>query len=90
MVELNHNVKYISASGSVKGGHGVVVGVHVTKSGSSGDKVVLHNGTSNSCVAEFTVNGESIQNIQDLNRRFESGIYAEITGSTARYLVVFK
>lgn len=90
MVELNHNVKYISASGSVKGDHGVVVGVHVTKSGSSGDKVVLHNGTSNSGVAEFTVNGESIQNIQDLNRRFESGIYAEITGSTARYLVIFK
>ena len=90
MVELNHNVKYISASGSVKDGHGVVVGVHVTKLGSSGDKVVLHNGTSNSGVAEFTVNGESIQNIQDLNRRFESGIYAEITGSTARYLVIFK
>ena len=90
MVELNHDVKYISTSVLVKGGHGVVVGVHVTKSGSSNDKIVLHNGTSSSGVAEFTVNGETSQNIENINRRFENGIYAEITGSTARYLVIFK
>jgi len=89
MVELNHAVYDLSSSTQIKASHGVIVGVHVTKAGSSGDKVVFKNGGS-SGDTEFTVYGESIQNVQDINRRFESGIYATITGSTARYLVIFK
>ena len=40
--------------------------------------------------AEFTVYGEGYQNIEDIYRRFEDGIFAEVTGSTAKYLIVFK
>ena len=90
MTYTNHDIKDVTADGAVKAGHGVIVSVHVTKVGASGDKVVFHNGDANSDPAEFTVYGEGIQNIQDICRRFEDGIYAEVTGTTARYLVVFK
>ena len=90
MSYTNHNVKDVSVDGAVKAGHGVIVSVHVTKAGTSGDKVVFHNGSSNSDPVDFTVYGESIQNIQDIARRFEDGIYAEVTGTDAKYLVVFK
>jgi len=89
MVELNHAVYDLSTSAQIKGGHGVIVGVHVTKAGASGDKVIFKNGGSGG-VTEFTVFGESVQNIQDINRRFEDGIYATVTGTTAKYLIVFK
>ena len=90
MTYTNHNVKDIAASGTVKAGHGVMVAVYVTKAGASGDKVVFHNGDANSDPVEFTVYGEGYQNIEDIYRRFEDGIFAEVTGSTAKYLVVFK
>ena len=90
MTYTNHNVKDISASGTVKAGHGVMVAVYVTKAGASGDKVVFHNGADSSATAEFTVYGEGIQHVQDVFRRFEAGIYAEVTGTTARYITVFK
>jgi len=90
MTYTNHNVKDVSGDGAVKAGHGVIVSVHVVKAGASGDKVVFHNGDANSDPVEFTVYGEGIQNIQDICRRFEDGIYAEVTGTTAKYLVVFK
>lgn len=89
MVELNHAVVDITTSAIIKGGHGVIVSVHVSKVGASGDKVIFKNGGS-SGTTEFTVYGESIQNIQDINRRFEEGIYATVTGTTAKYLIVYK
>ena len=90
MVEMNHNAITVSSDTTIKAAHGVVVSVHVTKVGASGDKIVLRNGTGNSDTIEFTVFGEGIQNIQGINRRFEDGIRADITGSTAQYLIVFK
>jgi len=90
MTYTNHNVKDISASGTVKAGHGVMVAVYVTKAGAAGDKVVFHNGADASAPAEFSVYGEGIQHVQDVFRRFEAGIYAEVTGTTARYITVFK
>jgi hypothetical protein len=89
MVELNHNVANINADGLVKGGHGVLIAVHVSKSGSSGAKCVLKNGITSSAAAEVTVYGETVQDVDDLNRRFENGIYADVTGS-AEYIIVFK
>ena len=88
MVEYNHNVVSFNADTQIKGAHGVVVAVFCTKKGSSGAKCVLKNGTS-SGVTEFTVFGEIEGNYQDINRRFEDGIYADITGS-AEWTVVFK
>ncbi len=58
MVELNHNVANVNADSTIKGGHGVVVAVKVTKKGSSGSKIQLRNGTSNSDPIEFTVFGK--------------------------------
>ena len=55
MTYSNHNVKDVTADGAVKAGHGVIVSVHVVKAGASGDKVVFHNGDTNSDPAEFTV-----------------------------------
>ena len=90
MTYTNHNVKDVSADGAVKAGHGVIVSVHVVKAGASGDKIVFHNGDSNSDPVEFTVYGESVQNMDSIYRRFENGIFAEVTGSTAKYIIVFK
>lgn len=89
MVELNHNLVNVNSDTLVKGNHGVVVGVKVIKSGGSGAKVILRNGTSGSAAAEFTVFGEDVQDLGNLNRRFEAGIFADVTG-TAEYLIIFK
>ena len=88
MVELNHNVISFNADTAIKGSHGVVVAVFCSKKGSSGAKCVLKNGGASGSV-EFTIFGEIEGNYQDINRRFEEGIYADITGS-AEYTVVFK
>ncbi len=89
MVELNHNIVSFNADTLIKGDHGVVVAVFCTKKGSSGAKCILKNGTSGSGTAEFTIFGEIEGNYQNIHRRFESGIYADITGS-AEWTVVFK
>jgi hypothetical protein len=63
MVELNHNVANINADGLIKGGHGVIVSVHVSKKGSSGAKIILKNGTTSGAPAELTVFGEEIHDL---------------------------
>ena len=88
MVELNHNVISFNAVTAIKASHGVVVAVFCSKKGSSGAKLVLKNGDS-SGATEFSIFGEIEGNYQDINRRFEDGIYADVTGS-AEWTVVFK
>ncbi len=88
---MNHNAITVNSDTLIKGAHGVIVSIHVTKAGASGDKLQLRNGTLvSSTPIEFTVFGENIQNVQDINRRFEEGIFADVTGSTAEYIIVFK
>jgi hypothetical protein len=89
MVELNHNVTSFNADALIKGDHGVVVSIYVTKTGTSGSKRVLKNGTSTSGTAEFTIFSEQQGTYVGINRRFESGIFADITGD-AEYTIVFK
>ena len=89
MVELNHAVVSFNSDTIVKGDHGVIVAIFCTKKGGSGAKCVLKNGTSTSGAVEFTIFGEIEGNYQNVNRRFESGIYAHVTGS-AEWTVVFK
>ena len=40
-------------------------------------------------IVELTVFGEDVQDVDDIHRRFENGIYADVTGS-AEYVIVFK
>lgn len=89
MVELNHNVVNVNTNTLVKGGHGVVVGVHVLKAGATGAKCEIRNGTVATDPIEFTVFGENVQDVDEVHRRFENGIYCKVTGS-AEYLVIFK
>ena len=90
MVEYNHNIVSFNSDTAVKGAHGVVVAVFCTKKGSSGAKCEFRNGVNASATPiEFTIFGEIEGNYQDINRRFESGIFADVTGS-AEYTVVFK
>tara|TARA_Y100000590_G_C15745555_1_gene1021839 strand:- start:1763 stop:2038 length:276 start_codon:yes stop_codon:yes gene_type:complete len=88
MVELNHDVASFNSDTQIKGGHGVVIAVFCTKKGSSGAKLVLKNGDSSGGTV-FTIFGEIEGNYQNIHRRFEDGIYADITGS-AEWTVVFK
>ena len=89
MVELNHDAVSFNSDTLIKGDLCVVVAVFCTKKGSSGAKCVLKNGTTSSGGTEFTIFGEIEGNYQNIHRRFESGIYADITGS-AEWTVVFK
>jgi len=89
MVELNHDAVSFNSDTIIKGDHGVIVAVFCTKKGGSGAKCVLKNGTSTSGAVEFTIFGEIEGNYQNIHRRFESGIFADITGS-AEWTVVFK
>ena len=89
MVELNHDAVSFNSDTLIKGDHGVIVAVFCTKKGGSGAKCVLKNGTTTSGAVEFTIFGEIEGNYQNIHRRFESGIFADITGS-AEWTVVFK
>ena len=89
MVELNHNAVSFNSDTLVKGGHGVIVAVFVTKVGSGTNKVEFRNGTTDSGTVEFTIFTAAQGNYQEINRRFENGIYADCTGS-AEVTVVFK
>jgi len=89
MVELNHNVVSFNSDTLIKGGHGVVVGVFITKLGSGSDKVIFKNGTDASGTAEFTIFTALQGTYVQINRRFENGIFADCTGS-AEVTVVFK
>jgi len=90
MVELNHDVVSFNSDTLVKGGHGVVIAVFVTKVGSGSNKVEFRNGTTSSATpVEFTIFTAAQGNYQNIHRRFENGIYADCTGS-AEVTVVFK
>ena len=89
MVELNHNVVSFNSDTLVKGGHGVVVAVFVTKLGSGSNKVEFKNGTTSSGTVEFTIFTAAQGDYEHIHRRFENGIFADCTGS-AEVTVVFK
>ena len=89
MVELNHNVVSFNSDTLVKGGHGVVVGVFVTKVGTGSNKVEFRNGTTASDPIEFTIFTAAQGTYLGINRRFEDGIFADCAGS-AEVTVVFK
>jgi len=89
MVEYNHDVISFNADTVIKGNHGVIVSVYVTKTGSSGSKCIFKNGTTTSGTAEFTIFSEQQGTYVGINRRFEAGIFADITGD-AEYTVVYK
>lgn len=74
----------------IKTGTGIIKAVYVTLLGASTDKVEFKDGVDGTGAVIFTVNGESVQNIPYINKRFKSGIYADVTGTTARYIVVFE
>ena len=90
MVELNHNVVSFNANTLVKGGHGVVVEVFVTKVGTGSNKVEFLNGvTSSATPIEFTIFTAAQGDYEHIHRRFENGIYAKCVGD-AEITVVFK
>ena len=90
MVELNHNVVSFNSDTLIKGGHGVIVAIFVTKVGSGSNKVEFRNGTTDSATPiELTIFTAAQGTYPNINRRFENGIYADCTGS-AEVTVVFK
>ncbi len=89
MVELNHNVVSFNSDTIIKGDHGVVVGVFVTKVGTGSNKVEFRNGTTASDPVEFTIFTAAQGTYLGINRRFEDGIFADCDGS-AEVTVVFK
>ena len=89
MVELNHNVVSINSNTLIKGSHGVLVNVYVSKVGSGSDKVEFRNGTTGSAPIEFTVFTAAQGTYVGIQRRFENGIYAKCTGS-AEITAVFR
>jgi hypothetical protein len=89
MVELNHDVTSFNSDTLIKGSHGVIVAVFITKVGSGSDKVIFKNGTGAGGATEFTLFTATQGTYVNINRRFEDGIYADVTGS-AEITVVFK
>ena len=90
MVELNHNVVSFNSDTLMKGSHGVLVNVYVSKTGSGSNKVEFRNGINASATpVECTIFTAAQGNYQEINRRFENGIFAKCTGS-AEITVVFK
>ena len=90
MVVLNHNVVSFNSDTLIKGGHGVLVAVFVTKVGTGSNKVEFRNGTT-ACATpvECTIFTAAQGSYSNINRRFEDGIFADCTG-VAEVTVVFK
>jgi len=74
----------------VKAGHGIIKRVFVTLKGSSGDKMVLKDGTTGSGSVITTIHGEDTQNMVWVDVPFVSGLYADFTGTTARYIIAYE
>ena len=89
MVELNHNVVSFNSDTLIKGSHGVLVNVYVSKVGSGSNKIQFRNGTSASAPVEFTIFTAAQGTYVGINRRFEAGIFADCDGS-AEVTAVFK
>ena len=90
MVELNHNVVSFNSDTLIKGDHGVLVAVFVTKVGTGSNKVQFRNGTTDSATPiECTIFTAAQGSYSEINRRFENGIFADCDGS-AEVTVVFK
>ena len=89
MVELNHNVVSFNSDTLIKGSHGVLVNVYVSKVGTGSNKVEFRNGTTGSAPIECTFFTAAQGTYVGINRRFEDGIFADCTGS-AEITVVFK
>ena len=89
MVELNHNVVSFNSDTLIKGAHGVLVNVYVSKTGSGSNKVEFRNGTTASAPVECTFFTAAQGTYVGINRRFEDGIFADCDGS-AEITAVFK
>ena len=89
MVELNHDVVSFNSDTLIKGSHGVLVNVYVSKVGSGSNKVQFRNGTNASAPVEFTIFTAAQGTYVGINRRFEAGIFADCDGS-AEVTAVFK
>jgi len=89
MVELNHNVVSFNSDTLIKGSHGVIVNVYISKVGTGSNKVEFRNGTTASDPVEFTIFTAAQGTYVGINRRFEDGIFADCTGN-AEVTVVFK
>ena len=71
MVELNHNVVSFNSDTLIKGNHGVLVAVFVTKKGSGSNKIEFRNGTTASATPiECTIFTAAQGTYVGINRRF--------------------
>jgi len=90
MVEDNHNIVSFNSDTLIKGDHGVLVAVYITKVGTGSNKVEFRNGTTASATpVECTIFTAAQGTYVGINRRFENGIFADCDGS-AEVTVVFK
>ena len=90
MVEDNHNIVSFNSDTLIKGDHGVLVAVYVSKVGTGSNKVEFRNGTTaRATPVECTIFTAAQGTYVGINRRFENGIFADCDGS-AEVTVVFK
>jgi len=89
MVGQLNDIANVSTAVKVKGTAGVVKAVYVTIA-HAGDKIHFLDSTDNTGVTQFFVEADGNTPIPLINRTFNNGIYCTVTGSTARYVVVFE
>jgi len=81
--------KSVTASQTVKVGHTIVKAVYVTKSGASGSKAEFRDGTLDTDLIVFTVEGEAVQSLPNIDGRFANGVRVTVT-TGGSYLVVYE
>ena len=85
-VVTGRKVKVVSADAIIQVGGGVVTGIAVTKVGAS-DTIELKEGVSGGVkVPAFSASGIIFI---PMNVRFETEIYANVTGTTAEYVIIY-
>ena len=85
-VITGRKVKVVTADGTVQVGGGVVRGIAVTKVGAT-DTIELKDGTGGAVrVPAFSASGIIFI---PMNVNFNLEIYANVTGTTAEYLIIY-
>lgn len=90
MAADQYDSKSISATTQLKTGHAKLRHVFVTLAGSAGDKVELVDNTSGGTPVILTFQGEAVQQCLFINKVFKDGLRAVVTGTTARYTLVWE
>lgn len=89
MAGSQNNVETVTATGDIKqGGHCVLKSVHCTKVGTGTNWIFKDNGSGGETIFEIAF--DSLNDIININRRFENGLHITVPGGTPECVILYE